>query len=116
MQATTPASVNHVPAWLVVASALRSLLIRFSTPVSAPRLTRGGLLRIRYGSLGTSPPRSARAKRQRRFRLNSPEPFGDAPALGQDSKRRLRRLIEAGIRRVGHLVGSFCRDEDLERR
>ena len=32
MQATTPASVNHVPAWLVVASALRSLLIRFSHP------------------------------------------------------------------------------------
>ena len=50
------------------------------------------------------------------IQMNSPEPFGDAPALGQDSKRRLRRLIEAGIRRVGHLVGSFCRDEDLGRR
>ena len=50
------------------------------------------------------------------IQMNSPEPFGDAPALGQDSKRRLRRLIEAGIRRVGHLVGSFCRDEVLGRR
>ena len=37
MQATTPASVNHVPAWLVVASALRSLLIRFSTPTTTKK-------------------------------------------------------------------------------
>ena len=30
MQATTPTSVNYVPAWLVVTSALWSLLIRIS--------------------------------------------------------------------------------------
>ena len=35
MQATTPASVDHVPAWLVAASTVRSPLIPFSSPVTA---------------------------------------------------------------------------------
>ena len=43
MQATTPTSVNYVPAWLVVTSALRSLLIRISTPATAARITWNGL-------------------------------------------------------------------------
>ena len=71
MQATTPASVNHVPAWLVVASALRSLLIRFSTPITT-KLTESSLRLARGASSASiSRPNSMTLFRQpaRRIRV-----------------------------------------------